>query len=82
MPSISSVYMWSYVMMAMKLNLICLGLGVLKFDGAGAKLLGRATLNVFLEYAFIYCHFIFSLGGVYNFKIGKYRLINVQLECT
>ena len=46
MPSISSVYMWSCVMMAMKLKLICLGLGVLKLEGAGAKLLGRATLNI------------------------------------
>ena len=45
MPSISSVYMWSCVMMAMKLKLICLGLGVLKLEGAGAKLLGRATLK-------------------------------------
>ena len=45
MPSISSVYMWSCVMMAMKLKLICLGLGVLKLEGAGAKLLGRATLR-------------------------------------
>ena len=47
MPSISSVYMCSCVMMAMKLKLICLGLGVLKLDGAGAKLLGRATLTCF-----------------------------------
>ena len=45
MPSLSSVYMWSCVMMAMKLKLICLGLGVLKLEGAGAKLLGPATLN-------------------------------------
>ena len=45
MPSISSVYMWSCVTMAMKLKLICLGLGVLKLEGAGAKLLGRATLS-------------------------------------
>ena len=32
-------------MMAMKLKLMCLGLGVLKLEGAGAKLLGRATLR-------------------------------------
>ena len=50
--------MWSCVMMAMKLKLICLGLGVLKLEGAGAKLLGRATLSLSLRRFFLKEHFI------------------------